>query len=346
MMRFAFTEEQQLFRQSVRSLLQQECPPGHVRSSWSSATGRSPALWAKLAELGVVGLTVPEAYGGLGGTAIELCAILEEAGRAALPEPLLETTAVAVPMLGEVGGEELCARWLPEVAAGRAVLTVGLASMPFVADAHVADLLLLERDGEIHAVSRAAATLTPQASVDGARRLFRVAFHPGSGTCLARGEEAARAALAAFDRGALATAAVLLGIGRRMLDMTVEYVKIRRQFGRPIGSFQAVKHHLADALLKVEMASPVVHRAACSAAHGDAEQAVHVSMAKAYASDAAEVAARAALQCHGAIGYTVEHDLHLWMKRAWALAAAFGDAAFHRARVAAAVLDASDREEE
>jgi alkylation response protein AidB-like acyl-CoA dehydrogenase len=115
-------------------------------------------------------------------------------------------------------------------------------------------------------------------------------------------------------------------------------VKARHQFGKPVGSFQAVKHHLADALVAIEMAAPAVYRAAYSLAHGDAERSTHASMAKALASEAAQLVARKALQCHGAIGYAFENDLHMWMKRAWALSAAWGDAAWHRERVARAIF--------
>jgi alkylation response protein AidB-like acyl-CoA dehydrogenase len=178
----------------------------------------------------------------------------------------------------------------------------------------------------------------PETSVDGARRLFRVTWSPNAATCVASGP-AARAALdRAFDRGALGVSAMLLGLARHLIDVTVEYVKVRKQFGSAIGSFQAVKHHLADALVGLEFARPVVYRAAYSMSHGDPSGSLHVSMGKAYASDAALVAARAALQCHGAIGYSYEHDLHLWMKRAWALAASWGDASWHRTRVGNIVL--------
>ena len=144
--------------------------------------------------------------------------------------------------------------------------------------------------------------------------------------------------MSGLDYERVVLAAGPLGIMQACLDVVIPYLHERKQFGAPIGSFQAVKHHLATALMKVEMARPAVYRAAWSLAQGDADRAVHVSMAKACASDAAQVAARAALQCHGAIGYSFEHDLHLWMKRAWALAAAHGDAASHRARVATAIL--------
>ena len=141
----------------------------------------------------------------------------------------------------------------------------------------------------------------------------------------------------ALDRGALGTAAVLVGLGQAMLDMTVGYVKERQQFGQPIGSFQAVKHHLADAALALAFARPAVWRAAWSVAHLEPTRARDVSMAKAMASDAAELVGRKALQCHGAIGYTVEADLHLYLKRTWALARTWGDAAHHTDRVAQAL---------
>ena len=131
----------------------------------------------------------------------------------------------------------------------------------------------------------------------------------------------------------MATAAELVGAGRQLVEVAVDYAKTRHQFGKPIGSFQAVKHHLADAHIALEMAAPAVYRAAYSLAHRDPERSLHASMAKALASEAALLAARKALQCHGAIGYAFENDLHLWMKRVWALASAWGDANEHRARV-------------
>ena len=144
------------------------------------------------------------------------------------------------------------------------------------------------------------------------------------------------------DRGAYATAAQLLGLADRMIELTVDYAKERKQFGVPIGSFQAVKHHLANARLALEFARPLVYRAAYSVAHDDPDRSVHVSMAKAQASDAAMLASRVALQCHGAIGYTTEYDLHLYMKRAWALARAWGDASWHRRRIEQAILGGSN----
>jgi alkylation response protein AidB-like acyl-CoA dehydrogenase len=209
-----------------------------------------------------------------------------------------------------------------------------------VADAHVAGLLLLEANGELHAVTPSDVVLTAQPSVDGARRLFSVDWSPGPATLMVAGPQAAAGAAKGFDRGALGSAAQLLGISQRLIDITADYARLRHQFGQPIGSFQAVKHHLADALVALELARPVVYRAAWSLARDQPTRPVDVSMAKAYASEAADRAARVALQVPGAIGYTWECDIHLWMKRAWALGAAWGDAAWHRRRIAVAVLDA------
>jgi alkylation response protein AidB-like acyl-CoA dehydrogenase len=318
------------FRDAVRDLLDKECPAAHVRATWESDTGRSPELWDKLAGMGVVGLTVPETHGGLGLDEVDLILILEETGRAALPEPLVETTAVGAPLLRDVG------------AVGRLprdrIVTVGLEALPYVADAHVADLLVLQRGDELHALTQDAVEIAPLPSVDRARRLFAVTWTPADGTRIAVGEEARSAVARAFDRGAMATAAQLLGVADRLIEIAAGYAREREQFGKPIGSFQAVKHHLANAMLALEFARPVAYRAAYSIAHEHGDTSTHVSMAKAYASDAARLAARTALQVHGAIGYTWEHDLHLWMKRAWALAAAWGDASWHRERVAQAVL--------
>ncbi len=343
-MRFAFSDEQDMLRASMRALLARDCSAPAVRAAWSHESGRIPELWEKLAALGIVGCTAPEAHGGLGMGAVEIVVLCEEAGRAALPEPLLETTAVAIPLLCDVADPETCSRWLPSIAAGRAVVSVRLGEAPYASYAHVADLLLLQRDDELHGLTRDMVSLEPQRSVDGARRPFRVSWAPERTTCIGRGPAARQAIMDALDRGSLAASAELLGLGQRMLDMTVLHTKMREQFGKPIGSFQAVKHHLADALGALEIARPVVYRAAWSVATRSPERAVHVSMAKAFASDAAGLVARKALQCHGAIGYSFEHDLHLWMKRAWSLEAAWGDAASHRARVSAALFGARSSE--
>lgn len=338
-MQFAFSADQLSSRGSVRALLKRECPPAAVRAAWSNADGLVPAVWQGLGELGVFGVLAPEQDGGLGMTDLDLVLLLEECGRFAAPGPISETAAVAIPLLDTLatGGHR---RWLGAIATGEAKVAVGLSPAPFVVGAASADVLLVQRGDEVHAVERSAAMLDPQRAVDGSRRLSRVTFNPSTATRLGSGD-AARAALGrATDRAAVATSAELIGLARHMLETTVEYAKTRHQFGKPIGSFQAVKHHLADAVVAIEMAAPSVYRAAYALALDAPDRALRASMAKALASDAAMLVARKALQCHGAIGYAFENDLHLWMKRAWALAAAWGDAASHRARVAATLFAA------
>jgi alkylation response protein AidB-like acyl-CoA dehydrogenase len=321
-MRFALTEDQVAFRDTVRDVLAKECTPAVVRAAWDAPAGElDRGVWDRLDEVGVLGVLVPEADGGLGLDETWLVPILEEAGRAALPHPLVETAMVAAPLAG--------------VGRGMVTTDLGGPNVPCAADA---DALLLRWGATLALVERDAASLTPLETVDRARRAARVG-HDGVGEPLTEDPAAIELAV---DRGALGTAAVLVGLGQAMLDLTVGYVKERHQFGVPVGSFQAVKHHLANAALQLEMARPAVLRAAWSTAQGAPTRARDVSMAKAMASDAAELVGRAALQCHGAIGYTVEADLHLYLKRTWALARAWGDSAHHTDRVADA-LDAPER---
>jgi len=328
---FDFSEDQYALRDAARDFFAGESSPGYVRSTWESETARSPELWRKLAETGFVGLTVPEEHGGLGLDEVDLVLLLEEAGSAALPEPLLETTAIGVPLLREAGTEAQQKEWLPKVAAGEAVLTVQLVDAPFVVDAHIADLLLLERDGQLHAVPAGRFSATLQPSMDGARRLFSVAAETGDDTRMTGGApEAARA----YDRGAAGTAALLNGVSQRLLDLSVAYVKDRQQFGRPVGSFQAVKHKLAETLLVTETAKAAAWYAAYAIATDAPDRSAAASIAKSYASDAQNKANAESLQVHGGIGFTWEHDLHLWLKRGKALEQAYGSATAHRARLA------------
>jgi alkylation response protein AidB-like acyl-CoA dehydrogenase len=309
-MRFAFTDDQKLFAEGLRELLTKECPPATVRAAWDDGTGHAPELWAHLAEMGVFGMLVPEADGGMGGSEVDLVLLLEELGRAAVPGPVFETAAVVAPALGDAA----------------IVGTVAIDGSPYVPHAHVADVVLVP--GGL--VRTADATLTDVDGIDGGRRLFTIA---GASTEAVEYDEEL-----AFDRGALAAAAFLVGLSERMIDVAAEYARQREQYGRPIGVNQAVKHLLADALLKVEFAKPAIYRAAWSIAEREPLRARDVSMAKAFASDAAYRTSRSAMQVHGAIGYTWEADLQLWMKKAWALQRAWGDATFHRRRVADSVL--------
>jgi alkylation response protein AidB-like acyl-CoA dehydrogenase len=264
-------------------------------------------LWEQLDAMGVVGLLAPEGAGGLGLSFVDLVLVLEETGRHAVPEPIVETAAYGVPLLG------------------RADVTIA-AGESYVPWADSADVIFTTAGR----FPRDDVTLVARPSVDGARRLFEV---QGPAVDV---DPAAR--LAAYDRGVCGIAAQQCGLADRMLELTADYVRERRQFGVPVGSFQAVKHHLANARIALEFARPLVYRAAASIAADDAGTSIHVSMAKAKADAAALQTARAALQCHGAIGYTTEYDLHLYLKRSWALARSWGDAAFHRSRVSRAIL--------
>jgi alkylation response protein AidB-like acyl-CoA dehydrogenase len=202
--------------------------------------------------------------------------------------------------------------------------------------------MLLQHRDELHCVARSDVEAERAESIDPLRRLFTLTWTPRAETCLAHGERARTLLDAAFDRGALATAAQQLGVAQQLLDTAVQYACTREQFGQAIGAFQAIKHMLANVAVRLEFARPVVYRAAFSVAHGSPDRAIAVSHAKAAASDAAQLAAKTALQVHGAIGYTWEVDLHLWMKRAWSLDLAWGSAAWHRQRIARRLFDVNE----
>jgi alkylation response protein AidB-like acyl-CoA dehydrogenase len=331
-MDFTFTEDQLLFRDSVSDFLRTEVTPERIRASWDTASGREPALWQQLTELGLVGITVPEAFGGLGMSALDFVLLAQECGYVALSEPLVQTALVAVPLLQDLGGE-LAATWLPAIAAGEAVVAVGLQQNVLVEDAHIAKLLLLEHGGAIHALTPDHYELQRSESVDPSRQLFSVVV-TGAGNAVAEGEHAQRLLAQALDHGALGAAAQALGLAQRMVDLSVQYTADRQQFGKPVGSFQAVKHHMANVAVQLEYAKAPVHRAACVLAAGGLNASKAVSHAKIVACEAAKLAAKNSIQVHGAMGYTWEVDLQIFMKKAWALANTWGDAGFHKARVA------------
>ncbi len=318
-MHFAFSADQKLFAEGLRDLLANECTPARVRAVWDDGAGHDPALWAHLADMGVFGMLVAEADGGLGGDDVDLVLLLEELGRAAAPGPVLETAAVGAPVLAAtaLGGS---------VVDGSVVVTAQLDGSPYVPHALVADVVLVP--GGL--VRTADAEHAAVEALDRGRLLYERTA--GAVEPFDYDEELAR------DRGTLAASAYLVGLADTMVEIAAGYAREREQYGRPIGTNQAVKHLLADALLKIEFAKPAVYRAAWSAAEGEPTRGRDVSMAKVLASDAAYRASRSAMQVHGAIGYTWEHDLQLFMKKAWALQRAWGSAAQHRRRVAAAVL--------
>ena len=336
-MDFTFSEDQRLFAATLRDILSADCPPEAVRSSWEHPDARIHGLWETLGGTGVLGMTVPESHEGLGMDAVDLVLLLEELGRAACPEPVAEHVAVAVPLLRDHGSAALRDRWLSRAATGDVVLTAGSPVDDLVLAASRADLMLLGVDGALHAVSADLVTCTAQQSVDASRRLARVAWTPSDETLLSDDPAVLEEWL---DRGAWAAAAQAMGVAQQLLDMTVAYVADREQFGRPVGVNQAVKHHCSNVAIDLEFARPMVHMAAWSLAAGGSPTdggsvSMDVSMAKSLASDAVDRACRVALQCHGAIGYTIEYDLQLWLKRGWALAASWGDSRLHRRRIAA-----------
>ena len=313
-MRFALDAEQRDFAASIDAALGAADVPAAVRAWADGDTAPGRKVWNQLADLGVTALTVAEEFDGLAAHPVDLVVACERLGRWCVPGPVTESIAVA-PIL--LAADERSAA----LAAGELIATVALPPVvPWAVDAEAAGLVLLAADG---AVADATAGEYHE-SVDPSRRLFTVtAAGPSQPADVAR----------AFEFGALATAAQLVGAGQTMLDMTVEYAKQRSQFGRLVGSYQAIKHKLADAHIACELARPLVYGAALALAEQSPITARDVSAAKAAAADAALLSARASLQTHGAIGYTTEHDLSQWLLRVQALRSAWGDPTFHRRRV-------------
>ncbi|HLX88449.1 MAG TPA: acyl-CoA dehydrogenase family protein, partial [Acidimicrobiales bacterium] len=246
-MQFAFDEQQLEFRAQVRALAEKLCPPDALRASWDTPTGWSRPRWSELAALGVSAMTVPEAAGGLGLGYVDLVLVLEEAGRSGLPEPILDTVGVAVPLLLAAtgpGAEEARATWLPRVADGTAVIGVAEPDQPLSVRAGV-DHALVWQHGVLTALEPEEATRQERRTVDGAQRGWELDSVAPSGQALGEATEGRALARMALDRGATGAAAVLVGVADRMLTMAADYARERSQFGRAIGSFQAVKHHLA-----------------------------------------------------------------------------------------------------
>jgi alkylation response protein AidB-like acyl-CoA dehydrogenase len=327
-MDFALSAEQRQFAASLHDLLAAADGPAAARS-WA-AGDRKPGLeiWRSLAGAGVTGLMVAPEHGGLGGDPVDLVVACEELGHHAVPGPVAESLAAVPRLLAALRGSSV-ERWLRQLADGELIATLAAEPwLPLAADADVAGLVLLASTAD-DVVHRATVGQLRR-SVDAARTLAEVsACEP-----VADGPAVAGAVERALDFGALACAAQLLGAGRALLEVTARHARQRVQFGQPVGAFQAVKHHLADVLIGLEFARPLLFGAAISLAARD------VSAAKVACADAASLAARTALQVHGAIGYTAEHDVSLYLTRVRALAPAWGSQAAHRARVLAALTGA------
>ncbi|OAN42382.1 acyl-CoA dehydrogenase family protein [Mycolicibacterium iranicum] len=313
-MNFEIDEQQRDFAASIDAALGAADLPAAVRAWAAGDTAPGRKVWAQLTDLGVTALLVPEKFDGIEAHPVDLVVALERLGKWNVPGPVTESIAVAPILLGD--DERVGA-----LAAGELIATVAAPPLvPRAVDADAAGLILLTGDDSVSDASAG----QEHESVDPARKLFEV-----SATGESRSADVARA----LDFGVLATAAQLIGAAQAMLDGSVEYAKQRSQFGTVIGTYQAIKHKLADVLIAIELARPLVYGAALSLADGSPDAARDVSAAKVAAADAALVSARSSLQTHGAIGYTQEHDLSLLLLRAQALRPAWGDPTWHRRRV-------------
>ncbi|WP_297794836.1 acyl-CoA dehydrogenase family protein [Mycobacterium sp.] len=316
-MKFALDEQQRDFAASIDAALGAADLPGAVRAWAAGDTAPGRKVWEQLANLGVTALAVPEKFDGIEAHPIDLVVALERLGRWCVPGPVVESIAVAPVLLAADDHAERCAA----LAAGELIATVALPPrVPRAVDADAAGLVLLAGDDGV-----AAATAGDEhESVDPSRRLFDVT---AAGSAWDADIERA------YEFGALATAAQLVGAAEALRDAAVDYAKQRTQFGRVIGSYQAIKHKLADVNIAIELARPLVHGAALALADDPSASARDVSAAKAAASEAGLLAARSALQTHGAIGFTQEHDLSLLLLRVQALRSAWGTPEDHRRRV-------------
>jgi alkylation response protein AidB-like acyl-CoA dehydrogenase len=374
-MEFGFTEEQEMIRQQAAECLKNECPIGFVRRLMESEHGHNEELWKKMVEMGWTGLIVPEAYGGVGLSFVELALVLEEMGRALVPGEFFSTVVLAGQTLLAATNEEQKQRWLIPLASGELKATVAVTESNgrwdasgvtvnaerrddgfvingtklFVPDAQVADLIIcVARTGNagsaeqgitLMAVDRHSAGLnvTPLKTMDQTRRLYEVSFEqvwapanhvlgdPGHGWPVWQRVQ---------DKATIGLCAEMVGGAQKALDMTVEYSKSRVQFGRPIGSFQSLQHRCADMLLLTESARSAVYAAAWAAEQDADDVSLQASIAKSYTNDAYRYVTGECIQIHGGMGFTWEHDAHLYLKRAKADEVTYGDAAFHRERIA------------
>jgi alkylation response protein AidB-like acyl-CoA dehydrogenase len=363
--RFAFSDDQTLLRNSARTALEERCGPARVRAAWTDPAGHDAGLWADMAKLGWLGLPFPEEQGGAGLGLVELCIVLEELGRAAYPGPYFASVVLGGLALALGGSRAQQERWIPALASGERRLSAALLEESldwdpaataataarrgegwaisglkrFVPWAEAADAVLVPARGpeglSLFLVDPRApgVSLRPLTGIDpGTRwaelRLADVAV--GAEAVVGRPGTAGPLLEALLRRAAVCASAEMLGAARRCLDMAVDYAKVREQFGQPIGSFQAIRHRLAEMLADVENAHGAVYYAAWHLQAGSEDAAMAASVCKSYVSEVARRVCSDAIQVHGGIGFTWEYDLHLYMKRAKALEPCYGDADFHR----------------
>jgi alkylation response protein AidB-like acyl-CoA dehydrogenase len=360
---FAFSEEQEELRTAVRRFLEDKSPEGEVRRLMETEAGYDQAVWTQMAEqLGLHGLAIPESYGGSGFTYVELVVVFEEMGRALLCAPYFSSVALAANLLLASGDEAVKSAYLPGIAEGATIATVALTepsgewgqsgvTLPatpagdgwtltgeksYVIDGHSADLVLVAaRTGagvSVFAVERGADgfTSTPLTTMDQTRKQARLTFAATPARLVGAEGQGWPALSKMLDLAVVALAAEQVGGAQRILEMAVGYAKERVQFGRPIGSFQAIKHKCADMLLEVESAKSAAYYAGWAAAEDNDELPVVASLAKSYCSEAYFHAAAENIQIHGGIGFTWEHPAHLYFKRAKSSELLFGDPTYHR----------------
>jgi alkylation response protein AidB-like acyl-CoA dehydrogenase len=373
-MDFGFSEEQELLRQSAVDFLNKECPISYVRQMMEDERGYSEELWKKMAELGWMGLIYPEEFGGAGLNMVDLVVILEEMGRVVLPGPFFSTVCLGGLALLEAANQEQKQKYLPGLAAGNLKATLAVLEEEarwdekginmqarkgkkgyalsgvklFVPDAHVADVIVCAArtsDGPaLFLVDRhqAGVTTTLLKTMDQTRKLCEVRFDKvrvGADAVLGAPGKGWEALSRILERSKVALCAEMCGGAQRVLDMSVEYAKMREQFGRPIGSFQAIQHKCANMLVQVESAKSATYYAAWAVANDAPEAPLAAAMAKAYCSDAYRQVTAEGIQVHGGIGFTWEHDLHIYFKRAKGSEVTFGDATWNRELVAQYTLD-------
>ena len=362
-MNFAFSDEQDELRTSVRRFLETKSPESEVRRLMETADGYDPAVWSQMADqLGLQSLAIPEEYGGAGFSFVELIVVLEEMGAALLCAPFFSTVALAAPALLTSGDDRAKEYLLPGIASGETIATlaltedsgrwepdaVTLAATPtgdgwalngsknYVIDGHLADLVLVVGrtpagvslfgvKGDADGLTR-----TPLATMDQTRKQARLEFADTPAWLIGTDGGAEPGLTKTLDLAAVALAAEQVGGAQRCLDSSVEYAKTRIQFGRPIGSFQAIKHKCADMLLEVESAKSAAYYAGWAAAEDSDELPVVASLAKSYCSEAYFHAAAETIQIHGGIGFTWEHPAHLYFKRAKSSELLLGDPSYHR----------------
>ncbi len=361
-MNFAFSEEQEELRSAVRRFLQEKSPSTEVRRLMETTDGYDPAVWDQMAnQLGLQALAIPEAYGGAGFTHVELTVVFEEMGAALLCAPYYSTVGLGANALLSSGDEAAKTELLPGIADGTTKATFALTEdsgrwdaesvtlaasggpqwtldghKMYVIDGHTADLLLVvARTGagvSLFAVQGDAPGLvrTPLATMDQTRKQARLEFSSTPARLIGQEGAAGPVVSRTLDLAAVALAAEQVGGAQRCLDMAVDYAKTRIQFGRPIGSFQAIKHKCADMLLEVESAKSAAYYAGWAAAEDSDELPVVASLAKSYCSEAYFHAASENIQIHGGIGFTWEHDAHLYFKRAKSSELLLGDPSYHR----------------